>query len=102
MQLDLSLGEEYKRAGPDKVTLSNQEFVVTMRIRARRLCATAGSVTADDLRLFADAEGIEPAHPNAWGAIFRGAKWVGAGYTKNQIPSNHARVIQVWKYRNDP
>jgi len=57
-----------------------------------------GSVSADDLRRYADKHNDQPGHVNAWGSVFRGAGWRMVGRMKSTIPSNHAREIKVWRW----
>jgi hypothetical protein len=49
----------------------------------------------------AEAAGMFPDHPNAWGAIFRGRyngdRWVATGdWVPSRHADGHARVVRVW------
>lgn len=92
-------GMAQKQLGLDLVENNNQVFIGTMRSRARDLARRDGSVTTDDLRGEAIALGIEPEHPNAWGAIFKGREWQAVGYESSVHPSNHGRVIRRWSLK---
>ena len=94
-------GHKRKEAGLDSVEAHNPSFVEIMRNRAREIVAKTGRVTSDDLRRYARVNGIEPDHPNAWGAIFAGKDWVQIGRTKSTLTSNHAREIRIWALRGD-
>lgn len=122
MQLALMQGQaegvRRKRDGQAQVesTIHNYTFIRAMRSMAVNIahakCGFQGDdligfVNADDLREYADARGIEPDHPNAWGAVFRSAP---TGYRfektgewrQSRIPSNHGREIPTWAvYRED-
>ena len=81
--------------GLDLVSSHNPDFLTLMRRQARRICLEQGMVTCDELREYASAQGIEPKHPNAWGAVFRtGFRKV--GYQPSRTPSAHARIIAQW------
>lgn len=99
-QLDLLAGLEARNEGLERVEMSNQEFVGTMRSYARRICMSSkeGFVTSDALRIKADELGIYPNSPNAWGAIFSGNDWKCVGRQKSTYKSNHAREIKQWQY----
>ena len=101
-QRDLFAGEELKEKGQKRVEGNNAGFVREMRAQAERICSVKGSVTSDDLREYARIRGMVPDHPNAWGSIFRGKRWVRVGYRKSEIASNHARTIAVWTLKPKP
>ncbi len=87
-----------KQLGLDLVEDHNFSFVDHMRDLAIAISNRDGQVTSDDLRRAATRLGIEPDHQNAWGAIFRGKRWKPMGYVNSTLPSNHARVIRVWRW----
>ena len=94
-------GECLKQAGQKQVSANNEMFLADMRGAAVRIATEKGSVTCDDLRELAVKMGISPSHPNAWGTIFRGI-WRVEGLVRSRIPSNHSRLIRVWKLRGSP
>ena len=96
IQFNLSLGEQSKIYGMNLIELHCGDFCETMRKVARGMIKEKGSITCDDLRRFANKHGIEPHHPNAWGAIFRTKDFIMLGYKKSQLLSNHARRIAIW------
>ncbi|MDT8419371.1 MAG: hypothetical protein RQ754_02980 [Desulfuromonadales bacterium] len=99
-QMSMFTGEERKAEGLSVIEENHGDFLETMRTRARKIAAEKGSVTSDDLRAYAACWGIEPAHPNAWGGIFRGSEWECIGFKKSTLPSNHARLVRVWRLKN--
>lgn len=94
-----STAEQARDAGLNQVAGNAQCFVETMRSIARGISRTNGNVSIDDLRDFAERNGIEPHHPNAWGTIFRERGWYCIGRKRSRKVSNHAREIRVWRYR---
>ena len=86
--------------GVRRVKVNGPVFNARMRAEALDFVARYGNVSTDDLRRYADRIGIEPHHPNAWGAIFRGKKWRRIGEKKSIWPSNHARRIGVYQLRH--
>ena len=94
--VQVSEGDELKQQGLRYVEENGKEFCRVMREHARSICLQKGWVTMDDLRLMADRIGLEPHHPNAWGAIFKGSEWRSTEMIKSQLPSNHGRMIRKW------
>ena len=97
-QLDLFIGTQRKEAGISLVESNAVPFIEAMRREAIRISILRGSVTSDDLRLYADRHGFIPHHQNAWGAIFRGKAWRIVGRKKSELVSNHTREIRIWRY----
>ena len=95
-------GDLLKKKGIDQVASHNPDFIATVINQANIFGQKFGEVTSDDLRLWANINRIYPLHTNAWGAVFRelgkSSRWTRSGFTKSQIPSNHSRIISVWKY----
>ena len=92
-------GDMLKQMGLDLVTEHNPDFVEIVRERAIRLAKMNGRVSSDALREWAELHDITPIHPNAWGAVFRGPGWERIGFRKSRIPSNHSRMISIWRYK---
>lgn len=98
-QLDmLAFGERLKEQGLERVEAHHGDFLETMRDYAKVFSQRYGYVSSDELRRYAKAHGIEPDHPNAWGAVFQGKNWRHIGRKKSTLPSNHAREIRVWRW----
>lgn len=106
LKLNLFEGKAELDRGIDQVSVRGEDFLARMRRVAAFVAYTRGFVTSDDLRAYADQHGIEPHHPNCWGAVFRatpkkGWKWVEDGWTTSRLVSNHARKIRIWKIEKD-
>ena len=97
--MSAQLGLDLRDRGLDSVEGNSMTFQEQMRAEAIRICRLKGWVDSDDLREYAEAEGIEPHHKNAWGAVFRGNDWVTVGITNSRVPTNHARLIRRWAYK---
>ena len=87
-----------KDRGIELVEQNNLEFVNNMRNQAMRISRRFGQVTVDMLRIYAENSGIQPEHPNAWGAVFRCKGWKRVGYKPSKTISAHGRVIGIWKW----
>ncbi len=99
---DVEKGEQERDEGIARVGSNADTFVQDMREVAVAISREKGYVTSDDLRRIAADEGLEPHHPNAWGAIFRGKRWECIGRRKSAKVSNHAREIRVWRWIDNP
>lgn len=97
----MSQGDMLKRYGLDLVEKHNPDFVMLCRKYAKSHSIKHGNVTSDDIRLWANLNDIYPLHQNAWGAIFKDGKWERVGFMKSRIPSNHSRIISIWRYKED-
>jgi len=74
-------------------------FLRLMRAHARLIARERGTVTSDDLRLYADREGIVAPHRNCWGAVFQGKEWTSNERVRSRYPGHHARNICVWRLK---
>jgi hypothetical protein len=78
-------------AGIELVASRNAAFL-------RRCREYAITVSIEDVRDFAQAQGLLPTHPNAWGAVFKTAAFTPVGYCRNNLESAHARTVRRWAY----
>ncbi len=96
-------GERRKKAGKE---LAAEKHAYVLSVAQRIVVAVARSramrqATADDAQAALRDAGYNSGDlGNAAGSIFRGALWERVGYTKSRRPSNHARVIGIWRLRN--
>jgi hypothetical protein len=93
--LEFDTGTRLKNRGLDLLEESQEDFLTAARKVAMEIRNRRGKVTADEVRDCLDALGIEPGHPNAYGAIFRSGFTL-VGFTRSTRPSNHGRRIAVW------
>ena len=98
MARQYNFGEILKIEGLDLVESHNESWIDAVRRHAAIISRQRGCVSAVELRLWADAVGWHPEHPNAWGAVFRGKEWTPVGYRKTEHAQGHAREIKVWRH----
>lgn len=99
LQLDLGLARRNRDAGIAKVASKNATFLETMRGVARMMCRQKGKVTADDLREWAECNGVEPTHPNAWGAVFN-KEFAPGEFVVSRQAQGHSNRIRVWRLKS--
>ena len=89
-------GLELKHAGMERVALNNLAFLHKARRQIARILMERDTVSIDDLREWADDNGITPKHPNAWGTVFNGQGLIRFDYVPSRYPSSRGRMIAVW------
>ena len=58
-------------------------------------------VSADDARLWLEANGGMPKGVNAWmGSLFKGGEWVPVGWKQSEHPANNARWLRTWRLKH--
>ena len=102
MTTQLELGERLKKEGQEHIAATNEEWLKNVLVVIENHARWTDTFTIENVRKFCDLRGIpEPKSHNAWGAAFSAAAKQGiivrVGYTKNSLPSAHARVVAVWQ-----
>jgi len=87
-----------KAAGLARVEQTAPTFLFLVRLEAKRLSAKNGSVTADDVREYADSVGLRPPTKHAWGAVFSERGWRQTGWVRSRRPANHSHRNPVWTW----
>jgi hypothetical protein len=101
MSDQLRLGEHQKELGLNRVEEAYNDWIVEARIFAVRYSANVGSVSAVEVRDWAERVGNPPPKESAYSAIFRGPEWVGTGErTKSKHAGGHARLVDRWRYES--
>lgn len=101
LALNLHEGRKRRNTGIAQVTSKNGTFVETLKSVARMIARNKGTVTADDLRIWADRNGMEPTSPNAYGAIFaKNPDFEPCGFCPSAQPNRRGGMIRVWRLRN--
>ena len=102
-------GQQLMDFGIAQVEKSHANWMPVARVLAVTVAKTRGTVTADDLRAGVRLGLLwEPDHPNAWGAVFKGAppnipgRFVAKGYTKSTTVTRHAGMIRIWGWEACP
>lgn len=97
-QLNFLDGDDRKAMGLELVEVANAEFLSIMRAQAREVSLKHGQVTIDEVRTFADAQGLVPTSKHVWGAVFNSKGWKCIGYAPSKIPTNHGHQNRVWQW----
>jgi len=94
-QHDLFQARRRRDEGIERVSVSNSEFLEKARGTAKLLLETRSEITSDDIR---KACPYVPAHPNAWGAIFKSKDFEPTGeFRPSTFITNNARSVRVWR-----
>ena len=94
-QHDLFLARKKRDEGIERVSVSNSVFLKKARGTARLILETKNEITSDDVRRSCP---FVPAHPNAWGAIFKCKDFEPTGeFRPSTFITNHARAVRVWR-----
>ncbi len=95
---DLTEAIHRRDAGIKQVAKNNAHFLEVARNIARSLATAKYEITSDDVR---KACPIEPLHPNAWGAVFKGGnfEWTGK-YRRSALVQGHGNMQRVWRLRD--
>ena len=96
---DLAAGRKKRDAGVASAAAHSPVFLAEMRDYAYRHAMLYGMVHIDDLRAYASLNGLEPEHPNAWGAVMRSSLFEVGGYRPSRLTSNHGRRCIVWQLK---
>ena len=96
---DYAVAVVERDSGLSSVAHHCETFLDAVRTEAHRLALERGQVTIDDLRAWANDNGLLPHHPNAWGAVFREPGWQCVGHAQSHLVTNHGREVKVWRLR---
>ena len=95
----LRLGEYHKELGLNRVEQAYDAWIVMARAYAVRESARIGSVSAVEVRQWAERTGNPPPKESAYSAIFRGREWVATGQrSKSRHAGGHGRLVDRWRY----
>ena len=99
MNTQLELGEARKTHGIKAVQEVGTDFAAVVDNAIRILAQIGEPFSVNEVRHL--AQGVEPHHPNAWGARFSKAAKEGliqrVGFTKASTPSRHASMVSTWE-----
>lgn len=90
-------GRKLRDAGIKRVSVGREEWIAKARRTAVAIAQRAGQVTINDVRKFIDLP--DDYHPNTWGAVLRGDAFEPIGFCQATHPSAHARVVRVYKLK---
>ncbi len=92
-------GQILKSLGLENVEIHNEDFIKSGRNIMRKLIELNGKASMDDVRDVLTALGIEPRHPNAFGASPQGQQYVCIGRCVSRYPSRHGGEQRVWAFQ---
>jgi len=90
-------GRDLRDAGVARVSIGREEWIAKARSTAVAIAQRAGQVTINDVRKFIELP--DNYHPNTWGAVLRGDAFEPIGFCQATHPSAHARVVRVYKLK---
>lgn len=90
-------GRDLRDAGIARVSIGREEWIAKARSTAVEIARRAGQVTINDVRKFIELP--DDYHPNTWGAVLRGDAFEPIGFCQATHPSAHARVVRVYKLK---
>ena len=90
-------GRDLRDASIARVSIGREEWIAKARGTAIAIARRAGQVTINDVRKFIELP--DDYHPNTWGAVLRGDAFEPIGFCQATHPSAHARVVRVYKLK---
>ena len=90
-------GRALRDAGIARVSIGREDWIAKARDMAIWIAKQSGKVTINDVRQLIDLP--DDFHHNTWGAVLRGDAFEPIGYCQATHPSAHARVVRVYKLK---
>ncbi len=90
-------GRDLRDAGIARVSIGREDWIAKARDMAIWIAKRSGQVTINDVRQLIDLP--DNFHHNTWGAVLRGDAFEPIGYCQATHPSAHARVVRVYKLK---
>ena len=90
-------GRDLRDAGIAAVSIGREDWLAKARRTAISVANRTGQVSINDVRLFLDLP--DDCSPNLWGAVFKSKDFEAVGYCQATHPSAHARVVRVYKLK---
>lgn len=90
-------GRDLRDAGIAAVSVGREDWIAKARDMAIWVAKQSGKVTINDVRQLIDLP--DDFHHNTWGAVLRGDAFEPIGYCQATHPSAHARVVRVYKLK---
>ena len=90
-------GRDLRDAGIAAVSIGREDWITKARDMAIWIAKQSGKVTINDVRQLIDLP--DDFHHNTWGAVLRGDAFEPIGYCQATHPSAHARVVRVYKLK---
>lgn len=90
-------GRDLRDAGIAAVSIGREDWIAKARDMAIWVAKQSGKVTINDVRQLIDLP--DDFHHNTWGAVLRGDAFEPIGYCQATHPSAHARVVRIYKLK---
>jgi len=90
-------GRDLRDAGIARVSIGREEWIAKARSTAVAIAQRAGQVTINDVRKFIELP--DDYHPSTWGAVLRGDAFQAIGFCQATHASAHARVVRIYKLK---
>lgn len=90
-------GRDLRDAGIAAVSIGREDWIAKARDMAIWIAKESGQVSINDVRQLIDLP--DDFHHNTWGAVLRGDAFEPIGYCQATHPSAHARVVRVYKLK---
>lgn len=90
-------GRDLRDAGIAAVSIGREDWIAKARDMAIWIAKQSGKVTINDVRQLIDLP--DDFHHNTWGAVLRGDAFEPIGFCQATHPSAHARVVRVYKLK---
>ena len=97
---DLDSGQALKQEALDAFEVKATDWLDAARESAALICRTHGAATSDDVL---DVVGGAPPHlhHNVIGGIFHSPMFERVGFRPTRRPQGHARIIGVWRLKEE-
>lgn len=90
-------GRDLRDAGIAAVSIGREDWIAKARDMAIWIAKESGQVSINDVRHLIDLP--VDYHPSTWGAVFKSKDFEAVGYCQAIHPSAHARVVRVYKLK---
>jgi hypothetical protein len=90
-------GHDLRDAGITRVSIGREDWLAKARRTAMNIASRDGSVSINQVRLYLDLP--DDCSPNLWGAVFKSKDFEAVDYCQATHPSAHARVVRVYKLK---
>lgn len=91
-------GRDLRDAGLALVARGREDWLAYARSVAIEVAQATGQVTINEVRGRVNLP--VDYHPNTWGAVFKSKDFEPVGFCQATHPSAHARVIRIYKLKN--
>ena len=98
-EFNLEAGREARDLGMEIAARNKAWGIAIARREARRIALECGTVNINQVQRAIAGYGVNLG--NAAGSVFKGKEWERVGFGQADRVRSHARIISVWKLRNN-